>query len=364
MLTKKQIEMRRTGIGASEIAALAGLSRWATPVDIYAAKVLPTKDDPTLVMELGNLLEEPISRVYAKRTGAFLHRCTTLRHPKHSVALATPDRLVFRQRVLKAQALPQAAERLLQVKTAGWRSRPDWGPEGTDQVPEDYLAQVQWEMGVTGQRVCDVALLIERDDFRIYTVPFNERLFGGLLEIAERFWVDHVQARKPPPPDASEAYAEFLKRAHPREAEAAKMILEPPPEIIDAAERLRVAEADEAAAKERADLAKNEIRSFIGDNLGVVGPFGTITWKANKDSTPTDWKGVAEDAMRIAWDLLGSHPEAGTEKMNERGTGQELKGLVDRHTKRTPGARVLRKKWIEKPQEPGATSASAASEAA
>src|SRR4051812_1639091 len=64
---------RSTGIGASEIAAAAGLSRYATPLEIYARKrgLMPEIEDND-AMRLGRKLEPVVKSEFCERTGLTL----------------------------------------------------------------------------------------------------------------------------------------------------------------------------------------------------------------------------------------------------------------------------------------------------
>lgn len=330
-------------MGASEIAALAGLSKWSSPIAIYEAKVLGTTRESSLRMELGDLLEEPIAKLYARETGRHLRKCVTLRHPEREIMLATPDRVVFASKPPPGLPL-EDADRLLQIKTTGWRQRDEWGAPGTDAIPAEYLAQVQWEMAVTGVPCCDVAVLVDRDEFLIYTVTKDAELVEGLYEVAARFWTDHVLARVPPPPDASERYAEYLARVHPREK--SDVMLPAPPEVEALAFELREAELRRVAAETAEDALKNQIRAFIGDAAGTTGSFGRITWKANASSARTDWEAAA---VRLREELEQLAVRGGMSEEDASNAGLEAwRRAVGDATLVKPGARVLRKSWAKK----------------
>lgn len=324
-LTEKQLEMRKTGIGASEIAALAGLSRWATPIQIFESKATDYRQEETLPMELGNLFEEPVAKLYAKRTGLHVRKSGTLRHRDLTFALATPDRLVFKEPGLQSVG---DADRLLQIKTTAHRD--EWGEPGTDEIPEDHLAQVIWELGVTERQRCDVAVLFTgwRKEFELYRVDYDPAFFGRLYEIAAQFMAEHVLAGKPPPPDASEQYAKFLGRRFPTDALAE--IREGTPELADLAKRLESIMAQATAIETEQKQIENVVKTFIGDATGVQvdGYAKPFTWKSNAASEKTDW----ETAFRELGLKLGA-------------TGEQIEAVVRASTVTKPGARVLRKPW-------------------
>ncbi len=347
-LSKKQQGLRAQAIGSSEIGVLAGLSRWSTPIAIYEGKVLGYEEDATLAMDLGIEFEEPIARVYAKRQQRWLARVDTLVAPKLPYAVASCDRAVYLSREdWKKDARAKAgfdelagAEKILECKSTTWRMAHEWGVGGTDQVPEYFLAQVNWQMGVTGVRAADLAVLFDKDRFEIYHLVFSQQLFEGLYEIAGRFMVDHVEAQRPPPPDASERYAEYLSRAFPKNKP--KDLISPDARVEDITilyAKLKVAQKRlEAHLK----LAANQIKNTIGDHTGLISPrFGTITWKQVKDSSVFDAKAAYNDVATLAALLIQRLPE-GDERA---GLEQRLRGIPVEHTKTKPGYRRLHSTW-------------------
>jgi putative phage-type endonuclease len=334
-LTKAQLEMRTTGIGASEIPIIAGLSPYGSAAEVYLAKKKPGEGRrATLAMRLGTITEDPIAQLYAEETGRHLARVDTVRSAENPLVLATPDRAVFTSKPPKGWTFKDA-ERLLQVKHTTWRFRNSWGEPGTDQVPEDHLAQVTWEMGTTGVSACDVAVLFDKDEFLIFTVEFNPDLFRSLVTIGEHFFRTYVETNTPPPADASERYREALTIIYPEERSADLKAM--PPDLEDLAARLRVLEAIEREACSRGDLIRNELRRFIGDATGAISRVGTITWKKNADGKKTDWE-------KVAADLLAFWPDDSV----GRGKAREFfEKTVRENTTVKPGARVLRKSWTK-----------------
>jgi putative phage-type endonuclease len=96
-LTPEQLELRRSGIGGSDIAAILGLSPYATPLDVFRSKVENYVQSDSWAFRRGRLLEPVVAQIYAEETGAMLREVGTLRHPDRSIVLATPDRIADRQ---------------------------------------------------------------------------------------------------------------------------------------------------------------------------------------------------------------------------------------------------------------------------
>lgn len=348
-LPKKQREFRKTGIGGSEIAALAGLSNWAAPIDIWSDKLTPATDDDesdNLRMELGGLFEQPMSRLYAKRTGKYLLKADSMRHPTRRFALATPDRLVYPSQIKRSEALPHKAERLLEMKTADRFARKSWGDKFNPNIPAVYYVQVQWTMDVVRLEDADLAVLFDRDFFDVYPLVRDASLLEGLHEIGERFWVDHVLTRKPPPPDASSRYAEYLGRLHPNHVKG--KVVDATPEIQTSALNLRVLEAQGKAAEKQALLYKNQIKAFMGDAEELVGDFGKMTYRAPAPSRVIDWEGVARNLAqsRLVEELESSkeRPDSIRQAIETRHR-QAFTETVEQFVSIKPGTRKLLKQW-------------------
>lgn len=280
MLTTEQIEMRRTGIGASEIAAVCGVSPWDGPLDVWLRKTgRADEKQATPEMHAGNMLERAICDWYAVEMGGpALVESTTLRHPRIPYALATPDR-VWRD----------DPKRLVQAKNVGLRMAEHWG-EDPDAIPEDYRLQIEWEMEVAGADRCDVVVLIGGQRLRIYPIYRDRALAESLLKIAGHFWEKHVLADVPPDVDASEGARRYLERKHPRHITP---LVDAPDEAAEWAARYAAAMAMAKAAEEEKDLCGNHLRKIIGDAEGIRGPWGKATWKANRTGTVA-WKALAE----------------------------------------------------------------------
>ena len=174
---------RRKGIGASEIAAIAGLSPWAGALDIYLQKLGVTQNRTNAAMNWGLRLEQPIADAYTEETGIALEPSQFVQHPEHSWVLATPDRFAA------------DGSRLVELKCA--RTADGWGDAGTDQIPDQYVCQVHWQMLASGFGLVDVAVLIGGVDFRVYTVPRDERLVTSLFGIGQEFWRRVVEQDAP-----------------------------------------------------------------------------------------------------------------------------------------------------------------------
>lgn len=344
-LTPEQKERRRSGVGASEIAALAGISKWSTPIAIYEAKVLGYELESSYAMELGTEFESPIARIWARQEKRFISIVDTIQHadPEKRFALATPDRAVYTSkqaqgdgRKKKTRPELESAEKILQVKSTNWRLRHLWGDEGTDSIPDEYVAASHWEGAVAGVQIVDFAVDFDKTKLGKYRVMVDLGIFASLYEIAERFMVDHVLARVPPPPDASDRYAEYLSRNFPRETTASlDPIQDTEQDVLQTIALFAKLKTAEKRLEKILKLAKNKITARIGGATGITGPFGKITWKKTKDGSKVNWQAIADESMRIASLVVNTLPDGD----DKAALAEDLRKLITANTTPTVGYR-------------------------
>ena len=186
------LEARRTGIGGSDIGAILGLSPWRTPYDVFLEKTAPVEPEESDLMYWGTVLEDVVASEYQKRSGRRVQRVNQLlRHPEHDFAIANIDRAVIVPEIagnVRWKNGRLTTDRILECKTANGFTVDLWGEPGTDFVPDTYLLQCQWYMGVTDTQVADLAVLIGGNDYRTFTIVRDDSLFSDLLAEAEIFW--------------------------------------------------------------------------------------------------------------------------------------------------------------------------------
>lgn len=190
MLTREQLELRRRGIGASEISSIMGLNPYQTALDVYLSKINPIPDvDPLAnndAVIFGNLFEGPIISHYESITGEKINRCSTLTHPQFEFILATPDGLVVGK--------PKGIE----VKTTGEFARRKWI---NDQIPYSFLLQAQQNIIVTGFNSWDLIVLTGGNKLEIFEIKHDPELEKIIINEASKFWLEHVKKQIPPAAD-------------------------------------------------------------------------------------------------------------------------------------------------------------------
>ncbi len=243
---------RLTGIGSSEIAAAAGLSRYGTPFEIYCRKrglLAETPDNDA--MRLGRRLEPIVKAEFTDRTGLALSQPTMpmLRHPKHGEIIDTPDGLVIDGNPLEA-------------KTTSWRMAKELGEEGSDHVPAEWLCQVQWHMLVTNAPLAHLAVLIDGRTLRTYTIPRNQRLLDLLIAAAVELWARITNEDPPEPNWEAPGTPDLIREIH--GVDESKVIVLPE-HLVELWQEQRELAATETYAKRERDILRAKIAHAMGD---------------------------------------------------------------------------------------------------
>lgn len=294
----------KTGIGGSDVAAIAGVHPYKTAADVYArlvADVEPAFDSTR--MALGRAMEGHIIAEFCRIRGldpSSLERSVELSHPVQTWRRGELDALCRVSRL--------GIEAKLVVSP---RQYARWGEAGSDQVPDEYLLQCHWYASLANTERFVLVAFIE-GDLREFEIPRDRELEGQLFELAARFWRDHVE-KKVPPPLAGCAPAS-LRALFPANRSPLRVAT-----VTEAALIAQYADAKAAlqAAESEHDRLKAGLQAVIGDADGLQSPVGTITWRCNKDSRATDWQAVA----------LAARAD---------------NALINQHTVTKPGARVFR----------------------
>lgn len=276
MLTAEQLETRKTGIGGSEIAAVLGESRFASPFDVWLSKTQGWVLEETEDMRRGSFLEDGIGRWYADRFGVAAERFQssgTIRHKARPVALCTPDRIVVQ---------PER-DRLVSIK-APRRGGDLWGEPGTDAVPPEYLLQLQWEhaiyssAGIRADEEMHLAALVD-GDLAVYITRADLELQSWMLDYAEQWWARHVVGGEQPSLDGSSQAKEWLRRKFKDEGEKRPAT----PAEVRLCVELQMFEEQAAFYESEAEDRRNALRLSMGAAQEIQAPNGVVRWKADKN---------------------------------------------------------------------------------
>jgi len=258
------LQSRKAGIGGSDAPAIMGLSAYKTPLQVFMEKRGEVDNSfyDNDVLEWGRRLEPVIRQKYCDITGLEVAvPQEIIRHPDHDFIIGTPDGL--------------AVDRVVEIKTAN--SMDGWGEEGTDQIPLNYLVQVQHYMMITGLPVADIAVLFPFANFKIYSAVADLELHALMVAKEFDFWHNNVlQGVAPDPVSSEDARIMFPK--------STAGIITGGPEMVELHARLKALKEQEKDIEAQIEQAKTEVMAFIGEKDTVADRDGRqlFTWKSTK----------------------------------------------------------------------------------
>lgn len=224
------LEWRRQGIGGSDIGALLGFSRYASPWSLWADKMgLLPPSETSERQAIGLDAEAFLAQVFHRRTG--LHVAgeqTWCTHPLHEWARATVDGFVFENAIADILDLALGT---IQFKTDARRS---WAgiPDPINGIPAAIEAQCQWEMGVAGVDHCWLGVGFGGWNIEFYELEARPADFAYMLDVAREFWHRHVLTGVPPDPDGTDATADAIAYVWPNHSEGETVALDDLAEIL------------------------------------------------------------------------------------------------------------------------------------
>lgn len=326
MLSTDQLAQRRSGISATDVAAIVGLHPYSSAIDVYLDKT--GRKEPfagNARTKWGNLLEPQIRDDYAERRLLRVEVPGTLEHPEVTWAKATPDGICYRPGV----GTPVGG---LEIKTHSLRVAHWYGEPGTDAVPSHELIQCQWGMFVTGLDVWDLVVFIDGQPVD-YLIRRDDELIQILRERSEQFLVENVRKDRAPDPDGSASYARYLTQRFAQRDEAFVKVAAGDP-LLDTIAALRLARESAQQYEQRVEQLTQVCKLACGDSAGLEylderGERERITYRSSKPTTRTDWEGAfREYAARVSNDTYAQE-------------------AIGNHSKTVPGSRrfVVPRSW-------------------
>ena len=301
MLTQEHAALRR--IGGSDIAAVMGLSRRRTPLEVwcdlrirlrhlglvpFALRADETEPPPLPESDTnestdrGTYLEPGLRAWASKKLGIeWEHRPNWVITHSWEWATYSPDGL--------------APKALLEIKSPEGVTAHEWGEQGTDQVPREHLCQGGWGCMVTDRPVCHYAALIG-GELRLYRYERDPVFEAALLDGAKAFVENHLLPGIPPPPTYGDKQTVF--RLYPR---ANGELLSWANLNDDQRDTIAgwVEMHEELALIGKAEDARSAlVRTIIGDASGIIGlppALGVERINFNNRAGGLKYKGVVDE---------------------------------------------------------------------
>jgi putative phage-type endonuclease len=271
-LTKEQILQRKTFIGGSDAAAVLGLSRWKTPVEVWAEKtgLIEAEDiSDKLPVKLGNIFEETVAQLFCEETGKKVQRANeTIFHKHYPFIGANIDRKVIGE------------DSILEVKTcSAWKAK-EWQDE--EEIPQEYILQVMHYLAVTGKAKAYLAVLIGNQDFKVKEILRDEAMINQIITKEAAFWNEFVLTKIMPTTIKAQD-GDILNKLFPHAEEGKEIQLEESVNMI--IDDIEAYSKDEKAIKSQINKLRNELKAKIRENETGITSLYKIKWKnIHKDS--------------------------------------------------------------------------------
>lgn len=272
------LRLRQSGIGGSDIAVIAGKSKWKSPFALWLEKTGQVEPEDLSDKECvywGNVLEQAVADRFSELTGKKVRRQGMLQDENNPYMLANVDRWVVGENAG------------LECKTTNAFNGGEWAD---DEVPDAYYCQCQWYMAITGADKWYIAVLIGGQRFVWKEIARDDEDIMTLVSMAAEFW-RRVQDRTMPDPDGSKNCSDvLLKTFRGGRTEAVDL----PDNVADIAQLLEMKKVkSELESQIRAE--ENKLKKALGDNeLGRTSKY-KITWKTQACAGRFDRKAFDAD---------------------------------------------------------------------
>ncbi|SHH20007.1 YqaJ viral recombinase family protein [Clostridium grantii] len=209
----KWLKIRGKSIGGSEIAKIAGYSKYGSALTVFNDKLgLSEKFKGNIHTVFGNrmkpLIKEWIQDDFEEATKIELRIFEypyMMIHKKYKFFSANINGLARFEDNYKyyenldtkeSEFIPKNELVGLEIKTVSEFLKNRW--EG-DEIPNEYYYKCQWYMGVTGLNYFLLVYLIGKE-VKWKIISRNEEAIKVLFEIGQDFWEKHILEKVPPAP--------------------------------------------------------------------------------------------------------------------------------------------------------------------
>lgn len=264
------LDVRKQGIGSSEVATILGLNPFDTPYQLWLRKrgmIDPVQE--TFIMKAGHYLEPAVAQFFADETGAKIQKSSEgdfiVRDTEFSFMQVSPDRY-FRLNGVKG---------ICECKTTQLHI-------DEDDLPKHWYVQLQYQMGVNRITHGALAWLTQGREFGYGLIKADRDLFKFIKERVCEFWTKNIVEGIEPDIYSSEDISYKFKTSAGTDIMANEEMLENIVALRKAKERLKEAESD-------AKAIELLIKTKMGENERIVSGSGDIlaTWKNRKDGVRT-----------------------------------------------------------------------------
>ena len=272
MLTKEQLQIRKQGIGGSEVASVLGIDPFGSPYGVWMAKTGRSNVNvENKYTEAGRILEDAVAQYFAIKTGYkdLENPCKTFTHPNYSFAKGSPDRIIT--------TMPG----ILECKTT---------QRHHEDPPLNWFCQLQWYLGVMQMDKGAIAWLERGIDFQFREYQFDDAFFTWMIGEVEKFWNENVLKDIAPDP----VRVEDVEKIYSRHTDG-KVVIAGDDMLMNVNELTEI-RANIKALEQREDEIVKKIKMYMLDAETMMYKNDRlVTWKTSKPSKKFDADAFAEE---------------------------------------------------------------------
>lgn len=291
------LEVRKSGIGSSEVGTILGLNPFQSRYQLWRQKMgLDAPTEENFAMRAGHYLEDAVSMFWQDATGKKVIKSSAgdwiIRDKERPFMQVSPDRTYWLSDNKKD------GKGILECKTT--QKTID-----ADDIPEHWFCQVQYQLGVAGYEHGSIAWLTAGRDFGYKDIDFDAKFFEFLCEEVAAFHNENIIGGKEPAlVSAVDVLAKYQKSVDGKSKEASDTISVACEQIKEIKAQIAVLDCKKSELEDMVKRAFEdaETLTFNGQKLA--------TWKTSKGVMKFDAKAFEaaepELAKKYYKETLGS----------------------------------------------------------
>lgn len=284
------LEVRKSGIGSSEVATIVGLNPWETPYQLWRRKVgIDAPKEENFAMKAGHYLEDAVSRFWADETGRKVIKRSAgdwiIRDNDRPFLQVSPDRTYW-----LGESRANSDKGILECKTTQMNI-------DANDLPKHWFCQVQYQLGVAGYTQGSLAWLCSAREFGYTDITLVPDFYAWLTDEVARFWVDNIQEGKEPDiVNVRDVLLKYNRHTNGKSIEVSD-------EVFAAYQQLKDVRKELAQLDERKEALEAKIKIAFKDAEALAYNGETIaTWRSPKPTRRFDTKRLLADYPGMAED--------------------------------------------------------------
>jgi len=270
------LDLRRGGIGGSDLAGIMSMSQYATPIDVYLDKTYQTEteEEENPLFWWGKKLEPLVIEKYHEM------------YPGETV-IPAPGMLVSKKwpwMIANLDGIIEAYKKFgdFEIKTVGFAGD-EWGRDGGtgEDIPEKYYCQVAHYLAVTGFLYAVlVAFFMASREIRRYFIQREEAVIKNIVAIEEKFWKENVIPQEPPVPTNTDDCNKLWAYDKGTTITAGDDIVKIAAELKNLKSEVKLMQGTDGRGGRKSEL-EAKIKNAMGENTVLLGPGGRkiCSWK-------------------------------------------------------------------------------------